>query len=56
MVLFSCFHYDTLLQNSTDIITKCGSYFITKCEKKLITKYDVYYKLRRYRHEKLSKS
>ena len=41
MVLFSCFHYDTLLQNSRDIITKCDSYFITKCEKK------VNYKIRR---------
>ena len=26
-------HYDTLLQNVTDIITKCDSYFITKCGK-----------------------
>ena len=24
------FHYNTLLQNVTDIITKCDSYFITK--------------------------
>ena len=24
------FHYNTLLQNATDIITKCDSYFITK--------------------------
>ena len=28
-------HYDTLLQNATDIITKCDSYFITKCGKSL---------------------
>ena len=24
------FHYNTLLQNATDVITKCDSYFITK--------------------------
>ena len=55
-------HYDSLLQNATDIITKCDSYFITKCGRSLlqngsgfllqyrtvITKYDVYYKLRQY--------
>ena len=29
MVLF-LIHYDTLLQNVTDIITKCDSYFIAK--------------------------
>ena len=34
-------HYDRLLQNATDVITKCGSYFITKCH--------VYYKLRQYK-------
>ena len=28
-------HYDTLLQNATDIITKCNSYFITKCDRSL---------------------
>ena len=27
------FHYVTLLENVTDIITKCDSYFITKCGK-----------------------
>ena len=56
-------HYDSLLKNATDIITKCGHYFITKCERSLlqnmlgfllqnatvITKYDVYYKLRQYK-------
>ena len=31
-------HYDILLQNATDIITKCDSYFNTECEK-------VYYKM-----------
>ena len=56
-------HYDSLLQNATDIITKCNSYFITKCDRSLlqnvtgfllqnatvlITKCDVYYKLRQY--------
>ena len=53
---------DTLLQNATDIITKCDSYFITKCVRffitniatvllqnaTVITKCDVYYKLRQY--------
>ena len=26
-------HYNTLLQNATDFITKCDSYFITECDK-----------------------
>ena len=34
-------HYDSALQNATDIITKCDSYFITKRDK-------VYYKMRRF--------
>ena len=29
-------HYDTLLQNARDVITKCGRYFITKCDKGLL--------------------
>ena len=29
-------HYDTLLQNGTDIITESDSYFITKCDKILL--------------------
>ena len=29
-------HYNTSLQNATDIVTKCGSYFITKWDKSLI--------------------
>ena len=29
-------HYDSLLQNATDIITKCGSYFTTKCDRSLL--------------------
>ena len=29
-------YYGTLLQNATDIITKCGSYFITKCDRSLL--------------------
>ena len=29
-------YYDTLLQNATDIITKCHSYLITKCDKILL--------------------
>ena len=28
--------YDSLLQNATDVITKCGSYFITKCDRSLL--------------------
>ena len=27
---------DSLLQNATDIITKCDSYFITKCDRSLL--------------------
>ena len=47
-------HCDSLLQNATDIITKCDSYFITKCDRSLlqygtvITKCDVYFKLPQY--------
>ena len=29
-------YYDSLLQNTTDIITKCDSYFITKCDRSLL--------------------
>ena len=29
-------HHDTLLQNATDIITKCNSSFITQCNKGLL--------------------
>ena len=29
-------HYNSLLQNATDIITKCVSYFITKCDRSLL--------------------
>ena len=29
-------HYDTLLQNAIDIITKCYSYSITKCNRNLL--------------------
>ena len=53
--------YDSLLQNVTDI-TKCDSYFITKCDRSflknasgfllqnatVITKCAIYYKLRQY--------
>ena len=35
MILYLVY-YDTLLQNETDIITKCDSYFITKCDKSLL--------------------
>ena len=53
---------DSLLQNATDVITKCNGYFITKCDRNLlqnasgfllqnatvITKCNIYYKLRQY--------
>ena len=29
-------HYDSLLQNATDIIAKCDSYFITNCDRSLL--------------------
>ena len=29
-------HYDSLLQNATDIMTKCDNYFITKCDRSLL--------------------
>ena len=29
-------HSDTLLQNATDIVTKCDSYFVTKCDISLL--------------------
>ena len=29
-------HYDSLLQNATDIVSKCNSYFITKCVRSLL--------------------
>ena len=29
-------HYDATLQNATEIITKCDSNFITKCDKGLL--------------------
>ena len=62
--------YNSLLQNATDVITKCDRYFITKRDRSLlqntsgyllqnttvslqnatvITKCNVYYKLRQYK-------
>ena len=29
-------HSDSLSQNATDIVRKCNSYFITKCERSLL--------------------
>ena len=29
-------HYDSLLQNATDMITKWDSFFITKCNRSLL--------------------
>ena len=67
MILYLVYN-DTLLQNETDIITKCDSYFITKCDKSLlqhvpelffkkydssVTKCDSYYKMWRLLQNKL---
>ena len=41
-------HYDTFLQNATDIITKCDSYFIYRMQQRFITKCYSYYKMRRF--------
>ena len=39
--------YGSLLQNVTDIITKCDSYFVTKCESSLLQNAPgFYYKMR----------
>ena len=65
IVLSYLVHYNNLLQNATDIITKCDSYFITKCDKSLlqdasavllkhaavITKCDIYYEIRQYMYQ-----
>ena len=41
-------HYDGFLQNATDI-TKCDSYFITKCDKSLLQNTSgFYYKMQRF--------
>ena len=46
-VMFSyLIRYDSLLQNATNIITKCSSCFITNCDS-FITKCNSYYKMRR---------
>ena len=62
-VTVSCFiHYDSLLQNATDVIKKCDSYFVTKWDRSLLqnasgfllqnaaltAKCDIYYKLQQY--------
>ena len=39
--------YDSLLQNATDVITKCVWFFITKCDS-FITKCNTYYKIPRF--------
>ena len=41
-------HYDSLLQNATDIITKCNSYFIRKCDAT-----EIYYKMRQVFYYKM---
>ena len=49
-------YYDSLLQNTTDLITKCDSYFITKCARSLLENAtvllqnatEVHYKMRRF--------
>ena len=43
-VLVSCLnHYDSSLQNATDVITKYDSYFITKCVRIFIYKIRQFY-------------
>ena len=40
MVVTTCLvHGNPLLPNVTDIVTKCGNYFIKKMPQKFITKY-----------------
>ena len=34
--------YDSLLQNTTDVITKCDSYFSTKCDRSLLQNASVF--------------
>ena len=42
-------HYDSLSQNTTDIITKRNSYFITKCNRSLLQNVQVfYYKMQQF--------
>ena len=36
------FHYQLLLQNATDVITKCDSYFITKYDRSLLQNASVF--------------
>ena len=35
-------HYDSLIQNATDIVTKCDSYFIAKCDRSLLQNASVF--------------
>ena len=35
--------YNSLLQNVTDVITKCDSYFITKCDRSLLQNASVFF-------------
>ena len=35
-------HYQLLLQNATDVITKCDSYFITKYDRSLLQNASVF--------------
>ena len=42
-------HYDSLLQYATDILAKCDSYFITKCNRSLLQNASgFYYKMRQF--------
>ena len=36
VLVFHLVHFDSLLQNATDIVTKCDSNLIAKCEKQLL--------------------
>ena len=41
--------YNSLLQNATDVITKCDSYFFSKCDRSLLQNASAfYYKMRQF--------
>ena len=35
-------HYVSLLQNAIDVITKCDSYFVTKCDRSLLQNANIF--------------
>ena len=46
-------YYNSLLQNATDIITKCDSYFITKRNRSLLQNTSVFYYKMRQLYDKI---